>query len=69
MMRAELREPPHGYAVFLVEPGEFEPELTLRGRDRDGAAGGEHSQGGVTVGRQPAHGHLELPQLFEDVAG
>lgn len=68
MLDTELSEAAHGHAVFLVEPGKFEPELTLRGSDSNEAAGEEDAQGGVPVGGEAAELSLQLTQLFESAA-
>ena len=39
-LEAELRESPHRNAVFLVRPGELQPELPLRNH-RGGVAAGD----------------------------
>lgn len=64
MLVAEVGESAHGDAVFLVEPGEFQPELALRGGDGDESARGEDPQGDVAVGGELAHQRLKLAQLL-----
>src|SRR6516162_5834498 len=62
---AELSEPAHGGAVFLVEPGELEPELVLRDASGGVAAGEEDAQRGVAGRTERMDGRLQRPQLFQ----
>ena len=65
MLAAELSEPAHGGAVFLVEPGELEPELVLREASGGVAAGDEHAQRGVAGRTERMDGRLQRAQLFQ----
>lgn len=62
---AEEREAPHGVAIFLVEPGELQPELALRGGDGAEAAGGENPECHVSSLGELAHACLQRTQLLQ----
>ena len=60
---AELRQAAYGEAVFLVQKGEFEPELPLCIGSCDPAAGREQAQRGVAGLRTLAQHALEATKL------
>ena len=68
MICAELREAPHGNAVFLVGPGELQPEIPLRERRCGMTTGNEYPQRGVTVHAELMDGGLQRAELFQGAA-
>lgn len=68
VQKAELGEPPHGGAVFLVEPGELQPELALRDRRSGVAADDEHAQRRVARAAERMDARLQRAQLLQSAA-
>jgi hypothetical protein len=64
VLEAEPGETPHSVAVFLVERGELEPEISLREERRGAAAGVEHTQRHVTRTSERLDLILKRTQLF-----
>ena len=65
MICAELREAPHGNAVFLVGPGELQPEIPLRERRCGMTTGNEYPQRGVTVRAKLMDARLQRAELLQ----
>lgn len=60
---AEFREPVHGNSVFLINPGEFQPELPLRFDGRRPPARTEKPQRRVAPPGKLEHARLEGREL------
>jgi hypothetical protein len=58
VLAAELGQFAHCRAVFLVDPGEFQPELALGNVGGGVAAGDEHFEGFAAVGGEFLKGDL-----------
>ena len=68
MVRTELRQPVHRCAVFLVCPGELEPEIALGHGRRPIAARDEDPQRGVAVSPELTDFRLQRAELFPGAA-
>ena len=64
MGEAELRQAVHGSAIFLVGPGELQPEVVLCERSGDVTARDEDTQCGITVPGELLHARLQRAELF-----
>ncbi len=68
MILAKLREPPHRSTVFLVRPGELEPELALRDHGRGMAARQKQAQHFVALRALLVHALLQRPEFLQSAA-
>ena len=68
MICAELREAPHGNAVFLVGPGELQPEVALCHGCCRITTGDEHPQRGVAVRAELVDARLQRAELTQSTA-
>ena len=59
MVLTELREAVDGDTVFLIGPGEFQPEVLLCHRGSGVTAGEEHPQRRITVQSQLVNARLQ----------
>ena len=67
-LEAELRESPHRNAIFLVRPGELQPELPLRNHRGGVAAGDEDPEGGIAQGAELMDARFQRAELSQGPA-
>ena len=67
-LEAEQRQAPHRNAVFLVRPGELQPELPLRDHRGGVAAGDEDPEGGIPQGAELMDARFQRAELFQGPA-
>jgi len=65
MLEAELRQASHCGAVFLVEPGELQPELALRGGCGGAAARDQKTQRHAARRPERPYAGLQCAQLLQ----
>ena len=64
MLEAELRQAAHRDSVFLVCPGELQPEFPLCDCGRGVAARDKDAQSRITLGAELVHARLQRAELL-----